>query len=291
MPDTTVVIDRLGFPEDLRWKDDALWFSDMDNKTVLRADLRGEVKPILTVDAIPSGLGWLPDGSLLVVSMSDRRLLRLDDLGVTEVADLAGLASFRCNDMVVDDIGRAYIGTFGFDFEALQPYSPGEIILVPPRGMARVVADGLAFPNGLAITPDRRTLIVSESLGECLTAFEITADGNLVNRRVWAHLAGMTPDGISLDAEGAIWVASPVSAAVFRVHEGGEITDKVAVSTQAYTCRLGGPDWRTLYIATSYPLPSLFALRSLPIPSTQQSRGVKGRIVAIDVKIPGAGFP
>ena len=291
MPDTTKVIDGLGFPEDLRWHDGALWLSDMDTKTVLRADLHGEVRAILTVDAIPSGLGWQPDGSLLVVSMSDRRLLRFDGLGVSEVADLSGLASFRCNDMAVDDLGRAYIGTFGFDFEALHPYSPGEIILVPPRGAPRIVADGLAFPNGLAITPDRKTLIVSETLGECLTAFEIAADGTLGNRRVWAHLAGMTPDGISLDAEGAVWVASPVSAAVFRVHEGGKITDKVAVSTQAYTCRLGGADRRTLYIATSYALPSLFAFRSLPVPPSQRSHGPKGRVEAIDVKIPGAGFP
>ncbi len=291
MPDTTIVIDGLGFPEDLRWHDGALWLSDMDNKTVLRADLHGHVNTIVNVDGVPSGLGWLPDGSLLVVSMSDRRLLRLGLRGLSEVADLSVLASFRCNDMAVDDLGRAYIGTFGFDFEALQPYSPGEIIMVTPDGESRVVADGLAFPNGLAITPDRKTLIVSETLGERLTAFEIAADGTLGNKRVWAPLAGMTPDGISLDAEGAVWVASPVSGAVFRVRAGGEIADKVAVSTQAYTCRLGGPDGRTLFIATSYPLPSLFAIRSLPIPPSQGSRRPKGRVEAIDVETPGAGFP
>ena len=285
------MIDDLGFPEDLRWHDGALWFSDMDRKTVFRQDPAGRITSVLSVDGIPSGLGWRPDGTLLVVSMSDRRLLQLEPSGVSEAADLSGLASFRCNDMVVDHIGQAYIGTFGFDFEKLQPFSPGEIILVPLRGPPRIVADELAFPNGMAITPDRKTLIVSETLGERLTAFEIGENGALRNRRVWAHLAGLTPDGISLDSEGAVWVASPVSSAVFRIQEGGRILQKVTVSNQAYCCRLGGPHGRTLYIATSYPLPSLFVLRALPVPPMRVEHGLVGRIEAIDVEIPGARDP
>lgn len=291
MPGLKVVLDSLGFPEDPRWHDNALWFSDMDKKAVLKREPSGQVTTILRVDGIPSGLGWLPNGSLLVVSMSDRRLLKLESSGVSEVADLSSLASFRCNDMVVDDLGRAYIGTFGFDFDAMHPFAPGEIILVPPRGSPRIAADGLAFPNGLAITPDKKTLIVSETLGERLTAFEIAADGTLGKRRVWAPLAGMTPDGISLDSAGAVWVASPVSSAVFRVQEGGKILEKVTVSTQAYSCRLGGPDGRTLYIATSYPLPSLFTLRGLPAPPIQAGQRLSGRIEAIEVEVAGAGFP
>ncbi len=291
MPGTKVLLDNLGFPEDPRWHDGTLWFSDMDQKAVFRLEPSGRVSTVLSVDGIPSGLGWLPDGRLLVVSMSDRRLLQLEPSGAREVADLSGLASFHCNDMVVDDGGRAFIGTFGFDFEALRPFSPGEIILVPPRGSPRIVADGLAFPNGMAITPDRKTLLVSETLGEGLTAFEIAADGSLGKRRVWAHLPGMTPDGISLDASGAVWVASPVSSAVFRVQEGGKILDRVAVSNQAYSCRLGGPGGRTLYIATSYALPSLFALRGLPAPPTRAGPQPVGRIEAVEVEIPGAGFP
>jgi len=291
MADTKVVIDGLGFPEDPRWHDGALWFSDMDKKAVLRRDNSGQVTTVLSVDGIPSGLGWLPNGNLLVVSMSDRRLLQLEPSGASEVADLSRLASFRCNDMVVDDIGRAYIGTFGFDFEAMRPFSPGEIILVPPRGSPRVVADGLAFPNGMAITPDKKTLIVSETLAERLTAFEIAADGTLGKRRVWAHLAGLTPDGISLDSEGAVWVASPVSSAVLRIQESGKIIGEIAVSNQAYACRLGGPDGTTLYITTSYPLPSLFALRGLPAPPPQAGHRLIGRIEAADVESPGAGFP
>jgi len=291
MPDMKVVLDGLGFPEDPRWHDGALWFSDMDKKAVLKREHSGRVATILSVEGIPSGLGWLPNGKLVVVSMSDRRLLQLEPSGARELADLSAMASFRCNDMVIDDTGRAYVGTFGFDFEALRPFSPGEIILVPPDGSPSIVADGLAFPNGLAITPDKKTLIVSETLAERLTAFEIAADGSLGKRRVWAHLAGMTPDGISLDAAGAVWVASPVSSAVFRVQEGGKILEKVAVSNQAYACRLGGPGGRTLYMATSYPLPSLFALRSLPVPQTQAGPPLIGQILAVEVEVPGAGFP
>ncbi len=288
---TAVVMEGLGFPEDPRWHDDALWFSDMDAKSVIRLDLKGQVRKVLEVGGIPSGLGWLPDGRMMVVSMTDRRLLRLEASGVSEAADLSRLASFHCNDMVVDGEGRAYIGTFGFDFEGLRPFSPGEIILVPPHGSPRVVANELAFPNGLAITPDKKTLIVSETLGEQLTAFDIAPDGSLGNRRVWASVPSMTPDGISLDADGAVWMASPVSAAVFRVREGGTITDRVSVSTQPYACRLGGQSGRTLYITTSYPLPSLFALKSLPAPPHRDDHARVGRIEALEVKVPGAGFP
>lgn len=288
---TEIVIEGLGFPEDPRWHQDALWFSDMDARTVFRMDSDGALSRVVSVDGTPSGLGWLPEGALLVVSMSDQKLLRFDSSSLTEVADLSSLARFRCNDMVVDDEGRAYVGTFGFDFEGLSPFAPGQIILVHPDGSFRLAADGLSFPNGMAITPDKKTLIVSETLGQCLSAFDIAADGTLGNRRVWAVLPSLTPDGISLDAEGAIWVASPVSGAVFRVHEGGTISERVTVATQAYACRLGGPDHRTLYVTTSDPLPSLFALRCLPVPPQRASGASSGRIESIRVKVPGAGFP
>ncbi len=288
---TRVVIRDLGFPEDPRWHQEALWFSDIDTRWVHRMAPDGKLTRVLEVEGTPSGLGWHPNGSLLVVSMSDKRLLRLDAGETSQAADLSSLASFHCNDMVVDDAGRAYIGTFGFDFDNLRPFAPGEIILVPPGGLPRVVARGLSFPNGLAVTPDKKTLIVGETLGERLTAFDIDPDGTLGNKRVWAPLPSMTPDGISLDAEGAVWVASPVSGAVVRVREGGTITDCAAVSTQPYACRLGGPDRRTLYICTSYPLPSLFAFKSLPAPPDAEARARMGKIEAIEVKVPGAGFP
>jgi sugar lactone lactonase YvrE len=263
----------------------------MDAQSVKRIASDGHVESVLRVEGTPSGLGWLPDGRLLVVSMSDRRLLRLDPGGLSEAADMSSLAGFKSNDMAIDDEGRAYIGSFGFDFEALKPFAPGQVVLVPPRDQARLVADGLAFPNGLAITPDKKTIIVAETLGERLTAFDILSDGSLGNRRVWASLPGTTPDGISLDAEGAVWVASPVSGAVFRVKEGGAITDRLPTSSQPYACRLGGPERRTLYICTSYPLPSLFAIKSLPTPSPRASSAPVGLIEAVDVEVQGAGFP
>ncbi len=174
--------------------------------------------------------------------MTDRRLLRLDRGKLTEVANLSKLASSHCNDMVVDRQGRAYIGNFGFDYVAQQPYSPAEIVLVTPEGKARVVARDLAFPNGTVITADGKTLIVGETFGQRLTAFDIEFDGTLARRRIWAELAQAMPDGICLDAENAIWVASPVTAEVLRVREGGEVTHRVKVSTQAYACMLGGAD-------------------------------------------------
>lgn len=286
-----ILIADLDFPEDPRWHDDCLWFSDMGTKTVLRTDMQGNLENIVYIEGTPSGLGWLPDGSMLIVSMADRRLMKLDNFSLHEAADLSKLASFRCNDMVVDSQGRAYIGSFGFDFEHLKPFVPGEIILVPPRGKPRIVADNLAFPNGMAITPDERVLIVSETLGECLTAFDIQEDGSLVRKRTWAHLEGFTPDGIVMDAQGAIWVASPVSGGVFRVMEGGDILQKINVKTQAYSCALGGLDLKTLLITTSDPLPALFKIKGLPTDALVFSTEKAGKIEAVEVDIPGTGYP
>jgi len=162
-PETTLLLDGLVFPEGPRWHDGKLWFSDIFAHKVMAVDLDGHAETIVEVPNRPSGLGWLPDGRLLVVSMTDLRLLRLDSHGLSEVADLHTLATYRCNDMVVDGQGRAYIGHFGFDVGAGQPFAPAALILVAPDGAARVVADELAFPNGTVITPDGRTLIVAES--------------------------------------------------------------------------------------------------------------------------------
>jgi sugar lactone lactonase YvrE len=288
---TSVVIDRLGFPEDPRWHEGALWFSDMDAKLVMRLLPTGVLEKVAAVQGIPSGLGWAPDGTLLVVSMSEQKLLEVYPEGIKVRADLSGLASFHCNDMVVDDEGRAYIGTFGFDFDSLAQFHPGQVLLVPPGGAPRVAADGLSFPNGLAITPDKKTLIVGETLGGRLTAFDILPDGSLASQRTWAELPGEAPDGISLDDEGAVWVASPVSGAVLRVREGGEILAKVVVSSQPYACRLGGANRRTLFVTTSYPLASLFQLKSLPLPPRDATGGKQGRIESVTVGVPGAGYP
>jgi len=233
------------------------------------------------VPALPSGLGWLPDGRLLVVSMEDRRLLRLDPDGLHQMADLSSLATYHCNDMVVDSKGRAYIGNFGFDIHAEKPdYRKAEIVLVEPDGHARVAAGDLAFPNGTVITPDGKTLIVGESFGARLTAFDLAEDGSLSNRRVWAKLEKAVPDGICLDAEEAIWVASPISGAVLRVHEGGEVSERIPVATQAFACMLGGEDQRTLFICTAE--------------DTHPARcraNRRSRIEIVRVDVPGAGFP
>ena len=288
---TKVLVDGLGFPEDPRWHDGKLWFSDMEARSVMTTDLEGNTTKIVEVQGTPSGLGWSHDGDLMVVSMADRRLLKLVGKELKEVANMRDLASFNCNDMVVNEQGRAYIGNFGFDFEALDPFAPGEIVTVSPDGRAEIAADNLAFPNGMVITPDGKTLIVSETLGECLTAFDINEDGSLANRRTWAKIEGKTPDGITLDTEGAVWVASPVSGGVFRVYEGGEITQRVSVSTQAYACTLGGADRKTLFIMVSPPLEQLFKLKGIPFDSDVEFHGPNGKIEFCQVRIKGAGSP
>ncbi|MHA1931086.1 MAG: SMP-30/gluconolactonase/LRE family protein [Promethearchaeota archaeon] len=269
---TEIFLEGLKFPEGPRWRDEKLWFSDMDAKKVMTVDLKGNTDIIVEMEDSPSGLGWLPDGRLLIVSMNDERLLRLDSNGLKEVADLSSLASFRCNDMVVDKKGRAYVGNFGFNYQN-ERFKPAEIILVTPNGDAQIVADKLAFPNGTVITPDDKTLIVAETFASKLTAFDILEDGLLKERRVWASLKSMTPDGICLDAEGGIWIASPGSGKVFRVIEGGKVTHEVKVLTQAYACMLGGLDRRTLFVATS------------------TADHLEGRIEITRVEIPGAGLP
>lgn len=278
--ETTTLLDDLTFAEGPRWRDGKLWFSDMHDQVVRTVDSDGRSEVVVRVENDPSGLGWLPDGRLLVVSMRDRRLLRLDPGGLTEVADLSELASFYCNDMVVDAQGRAYIGNFGFDLHESGKRKTAELILVTPDGEARVVADDLYFPNGTVITPDGNTLIVGETLGQRLTAFDIAADGSLVGRRTWAQLEGILPDGICLDAEGAIWVASPISSGVFRIAQGGETLQRIPVATQAFACMLGGPEGRTLHICT--------AETSAP-EETQAKR--TGRIETVEVAVPRAGLP
>lgn len=275
-----VLLDGLYFPEGPRWHEGKLWFSDMHGHRVIKLGLDGKAETVVEVPAAPSGLGWLPDGRLLVVSMEDRRLLRLDPSGLTEVADLSSIATFHCNDMVVDAQGRAYVGNFGFDLHGGATPCPAAIALVLPDGRSRVAVDGMLFPNGTVITPDGRTLIVGESYGARLTAFDVEADGSLRNQRVWATLGSAVPDGICLDAEGAIWVASPISAEVLRVRQGGAVTHRIAVEKQAFACMLGGPQRRHLFICT--------ATSGDPAVAREKR---DGRIEVVEVEVPGAGLP
>ena len=249
---TETLVDGLCFGEGPRWRDGKLWFSDMHANTVYTVDLDGELETVTVLeDDQPSGLGWLPDGRLLIVSMTQRRLLVLENGTTKEFADLSELASYHCNDMVTDAKGRTYVGNFGFDLHNGAEHKNAQLILVDADGAARVVADDLAFPNGTIITPDGNTLIIGETMGACLTAFDIEANGDLNNRREWARLDGAIPDGICLDEAGGIWVASPTSNEALRIVEGGEVTDRIKVTHQAYACMLGGDDGKTLFILTS----------------------------------------
>ncbi len=275
-----VVLNNLVFPEGPRWHEGRLWFSDMHAHEVVAVDLEGARETIAAVPNQPSGLGWLPDGRLLIVSMTDRKLLRLDPDGLYEAADLSEYAPYHCNDMVVDAAGNAYIGNFGFNFQAGDPPRATTIVRVAPDGAAAVAADGLEFPNGTVITPDGGTLIVAESMGQRLTAFDLEADGSLSNRRIWADL-GFPPDGICLDAEGCIWVAVPtLPGAAARVAEGGEVLERIEVEDfGVYACMLGGAERKTLF--------TLEAVTAAPQPGAART----ARIRAFAVEVSGAGLP
>ncbi len=278
---TTILLDGLAFPEGPRWRDGRLYFSDQHDRRVLAVDPNGACETIVEVPEQPSGLGWLPDGRMLIVSMLDRRVLRLEGDELIEHADLASLAAGECNDMVVDAHGRAYVGNFGFDMYGGEDARDTCIIAVEPDGRAHVAAEGLAFPNGTVITGDARTMIIGESYGGRLTAFSIAPDGSLGDRRVFAQLHGAVPDGICLDAEGAVWVACPLTGRCLRVRDGGEVVDEIKVSHDfAYACMLGGDDRRTLFMCTA---PSSDPKETLRLRT--------GRIETARVAVPGGGLP
>ncbi len=277
----TLLLDGLAFAEAPRWRAGELWFSDFFLKQVLRVDAQGSLHVVAEVPSQPSGLGWAPDGRLLVVSMLDHKLMRLDAGGLVTVAELAALTTGHCNDMVVDARGGAYIGNFGFDLFA-QPVQrrAAALVYVSPEGVARVAAEGLEFPNGAVITPDGHTLIVAETFGRRLTAFRIGANGSLHERRVWAELDKIAPDGICLDAEGAVWVASPRTNEFVRVLEGGAVTERIACEQQAIACALGGADGKRLFMISG------------KVRAAEPSLADRaGRITWVDVALPGAAAP
>ena len=245
----------LAFAEAPRWHDGALWFSDFYTHRVQRLDVAsGQASTVCEVPGQPSGLGWLPDGRLLVVSMTDRRLLRLERDGTLALhADLSRLASSHCNDMAVDAAGRAWVGNFGYDLLAGAPPAPAELLRVDPDGRAEVAARELRFPNGCVVTPDGATLIVAETGAKRLTAFDLDpAEGRLSRRRVWADLGALRPDGICLDAEGAVWCAALRANACVRVREGGEVLQRIATEDPCIACALGGADGHSLFVVTGH---------------------------------------
>jgi len=264
--DTTVLVDGRHFTEDPRWHEGRLWYSDFYGHAVHSVGPDDDDRIELELDDQPSGLGWLPDGRLLVVAMTSRQVRRLEPDGSLVLhADLSHIATYWCNDMLVDTHGRAYVGHFGLNLDAyvaehgaealMSPDAPtlSHVILVQPDGTVEVAADEMRFPNGTVVTPDGRTLIVAETLALRLTAFDIDDDGRLSNRRVWADLSThlIPPDGICLDADGAVWVANALGSECVRVLEGGEITDRVTTTQRAFACNLGGDDGRTLFVCTA----------------------------------------
>jgi sugar lactone lactonase YvrE len=244
-----VLLDGIGFGEGPRWHDGRLWFSDFHQRSVSSVGDEGDRRIELAIEESPSGLGWLPDGRLLVVAMESRRVIRIErDGAVVTHADLSAIATGNCNDMVVATDGTAYVGNFGFDFTAGEPRRAATLARVDPDGAVSAAADGLEFPNGTVITPDGRTLIVGETMAKRATAFTIADDGTLHDRRVWAEFVDVMPDGCGLDAEGAIWFADAASREVVRVREGGEIIGRVDAGQRAFACALGGDDGRTLFV-------------------------------------------
>jgi len=276
-----IVVDGLTFPEAPRWHDGRLWFSDFYSHRVLAVDISGYMDVIVEVPGRPSGLGWRPDGTMLIVSMLDRTLLRLDGKDLKVVADLSPLAPAPCNDMVVDAAGRAYVGNFGYDRHKGEPMRATCLVRVDPVGTVTRAADDLLFPNGTVITPDGKTMIVAETQGHRLTAFDVGADGTLASRRVFAQLEERCfPDGICLDAEGAVWVADARNPRVLRVLDGGRIAQTVTTGDRpVFACMLGGDDRRTLFVLTN----------TGSGPAMAEKRD--GRIEAVRVDIPGAGLP
>ena len=278
-PDARVLLSDLAFPESPRWHDGRLWVSDWGANEVIAADPAGQSEVVARVESFPMCIDHLPDGRLLIVSSTDRRLLRQEpDGSLVAHAELVALGEHPWNDIVVDGRGNAYVNNIGFDFPGGE-FAPGIIALATSDGAVRRVADGLAFPNGMAVRPDNATLIVAESYGQKLTAFDIAQDGSLSGRRTWAEVEDH-PDGICLDVEGAVWFADVGNTRCVRVREGGEVLDVIGLDRGCFACMLGGPDRRTLFMTVN------------EWRGTEGMGGVrKGQVLAVEVQVPGIGWP
>jgi sugar lactone lactonase YvrE len=281
LPAFQTLLTGLGLVESPRWHDNRLWFSNWGMQEIVAVDLKGksEVMVRLPFASFPFSIDWLPNGRLLIISTSERPLLRREPNGsLVTHANLSSLSADGWNEIVVDGRGNAYIN--GRSSAGEKPAS-GIIVLVAPDGSARQLADGFAFPNGMAVTPDNSTLIIAESHGNRLTAFEIASNGSLSNRRVWADLNEGVPDGICLDAEGAIWYADVPNKRCVRVREGGEVLQTVNVDRGCFACMLGGADRRTLFI---------MAAEWHGFAKMMDGLG-SGKVLTLKAPAPGVGWP
>jgi sugar lactone lactonase YvrE len=278
MSDPEVLMEGVVFGESPRWHDGRVWFSDWGANQVIALGTDGSHEVVATVASFPMCIDFLPDGQLLIVDSAQQRLLRRrPDGSLVCHADLSGISQKPWNDIVVDERGNAYVNSIGFDFPGGQ-FAPGLIVLVTPEGAINQVADDLAFPNGMAISPDGATLVVAESYANRLTAYDIDADGGLSSRRVWADTPGDHPDGICFDAEGAVWYADVGNQRCVRVRQGGEVLVTVSLDRGAFACTLSRDHHPRLFVVGQN--------WAGPEPSQRS-----GRVVAFPAPAPGAGRP
>lgn len=292
-----VVVDDFHYLEGPRWYQDALWFVDFYTKGVYRINDAGDAEKIVHVEEQPSGLGWLPDGRMLVVSMKDRKILRLEDDGELVVhADISKHCGGHANDMVVALNGNAYVGDFGFDLTGGEDFKETGLVLVRPDGSSQVVAEGLCFPNGMVISADEKTLIVNEMFGNRISQFEVYDDGTLGPRRDFANFgelgdepdlskrverAQILPDGLTLDQEGAVWIADTLNHRVARIKEGGEILEVVETAPEGiFAVMLGGADGKTLFMCAA-----------LDWDEESRKAETKGRMLSTRVEVAHDGTP
>lgn len=283
MSELEVLIGNIAFGESPRWHDGRLWFSDWGAREVVAVDPAGnsEVKVSVDFPSFPMCIDFMPDGQLLIVSGRDGRLLRREaDGSLVTHADLSSLSSHPWNEIVLDGRGNAYINEAGFDFPGGE-FAPGTIAVLTPDGSAWQVADGIAFPNGMAVTPDNSTLICAESYGKKLTAFDIAADGSLTDGRVWAELGDGVPDGICVDAEGAVWYADVPNKRCVRVREGGDVLQTIELDRGCFACMLGGAHRSTLFMVA----------QEWGGPERMQDGARTGQVLTVQAPAAGAGWP
>src|SRR6266498_4040154 len=284
MPELQTLMTGLLFGEQPRWHDDRLWFSDWGTQEVIAVDLEGTSEVILRTPSFPCCVDWLPDGRLLVVSAREGMLLRREpDGSLVTHGDLSSVSDPTAgNELVVDGRGNAYVNGGGFDLMAGEQFAPGIVALVTPDGSARQVADDIAFPNGMLVTPDNSTLIVADSYAKRLLAFDIEEDGGLSNRRVWANLDGGVPDGICLDADGAVWYADVPNKCCVRVREGGQVLDTIELDRGCFACMLGGAGGNS----------TLFMVAQQWGGAANMQRGARtGQVLTVQAPSPHAGWP